>query len=103
MADRTRPLLIGYFREIFFANASQRAATRQRLVEFAAQEGYALELILCQDFDQGQSEFERLLELIKFHGASAVVISEPADLDGAQRHRLEVETDAHVLVATSPP
>lgn len=76
MADRTQPLLIGYFREIFFATATQRAAIRERLVGFAAQEGYTLELILCQDFDQGQSEFERLVELVKFHGASAVVISD---------------------------
>ncbi len=101
MADHIRPLLIGYFREMFFATASEKAAIMRRLTEFAAREGYTLDSILCQDFDQTWSEFDRLLERISFRGISTVVISAPADLNQDQRLRLQHKA-VHVLTAPPP-
>jgi hypothetical protein len=102
MADHTRPLLIGYFQEIFFATPADKAAIRDRLIGFATREGYTLDSILCQSFDQQGPEFERLIALAKFHGVSNVVVSAPADLSPDQRVRLEAEAGAHVLVAPPP-
>lgn len=102
MADHTRPALIGYFREVFFATAPEKAAIRRRFTEFATREGYALDSILCQDFDQTWSEFERLLELAKLRGVATVVISTPDDLTQDQRHQLEAEARVHVLIAPPP-
>lgn len=102
MADHTRPLLIGYFREIFFATASEKAAIMRRLTEFATREGYTLDSILCQDFDQTWSEFDRLLELARLRGISTVAISTPDDLTQAQRRQLESEAGVRVLIAPPP-
>ncbi|TDD28547.1 hypothetical protein E1218_06930 [Kribbella turkmenica] len=102
MADHTRPLLIGYFREIFFATAPEKAAIRRRFTDFAAREGFAMDSILCEDFDQARSELDRLIGLAELHGVSAVVISTPDDLDQDQRRRLEREAGVHILLAPSP-
>jgi hypothetical protein len=102
MADHTRPLLIGYFREIFFATAPEKAAIRRRFTEFAAREGYAMDSILCQDFDQTWSEFDRLIELARVRGVSTVVLSTPDDLTQDQRRQIEDAAGVHVLIAPPP-
>jgi hypothetical protein len=103
MTDHTRPLLIGYFQEVFFSTPAEQATTRRLLEDFAAREGFTISWILFERYDQKWIEFERLIELARHNGVTTVAIPTEADLDDDQRRRLQAEAAAHVVVATTTP
>jgi len=103
MTDHTRPLLIGYFQEVFFSTPTEQAATRQLLEDFASREGFTVPWILFEWYDQKWTEFERLIELARNNDVKTVAIPTEADLDDRQRRRLHTEAAAQVVVAATSP
>ncbi len=98
MADRTRPLLIGYYQETFLMSATEKDTVSRRFAGFAAREGYVLGPIVRQELDGKPSRFEHLVALAKRLGAAAVVVSGNADISPSQRSELTA-TKVRVLVA----
>ncbi|MFI5736154.1 hypothetical protein ACIA49_38930 [Kribbella sp. NPDC051587] len=102
MTDRTRPLLIGYYKETFLMTATEKDAVSRRFAEFAAREGYALGPIVRQELDGKPSRFKHLVSLAERLEAAAVVVSSEADLSTAQRLELTA-AKVQILNTSTPP
>jgi hypothetical protein len=102
VTDRTRPLLIGYYKETFLMSATEKNAISRRFAGLAAREGFVLGPIVRQELDGEPSRFEHLVALAQRLGAAAVVVPSTTDLSTSQRSEL-IAAKVRILAAPAPP
>ena len=103
---RTRPLMLGYVRRHLLMTDAELVAVRQRITQFAFEEGFALGTVYIEEVETVPAAFEALVAAASDDEVSAVVVPTLLHLAvlGAPRDlkmHFEYCTGTRVLVATS--
>lgn len=103
--DRTRPLLLGYFRAHLLMTVNEMAQARSLLSAFATTEGFALGTVFIEHADSAPAAFDALIEAVQRYEARAVAVPHLRHLSvlgtpSKVRLHLERVTSARLLVAS---
>lgn len=102
VVDQTRPVMLGYFLEVFLMTPTEQARVKEQLIEFAAREGFAIRAIFVEGLDTRPAAINALIEMVRRDNVTAVVVPSADDLDRRDRRRLE-DVGAYVVVAGCSP
>jgi hypothetical protein len=94
--------MLGYVLEVFLMTPTEQARVKEQLIEFAAQEGYAVRAIFVERLDTRPVAINTLIEMLRRDNLTAIVVPSADDLDRHDRRRLE-EAGAYVVVAGPSP
>lgn len=107
MTDRTRPLMLGYLRELPAMTTAEIAAVKRHLEAFAYAEGYVLGGVYLERLNREPAAFQALVEEVQRRDVRAVVVPTRRHLDvlsdpTPKRDQLERTTSARVFFVDSP-
>jgi hypothetical protein len=104
MTNATRPLLFGYVRVHLLMTRRELNGVKQRLAEFADDEGYTLANIFIEQAHTVPAAFQALVDAARKHEVKTVVVPGMQHLKvlpPGMREHLEHYAGAHVIAAES--
>ncbi len=102
--DRTRPLVLGYFRAHILMTIHEMAQVRTALAAFASAEGFTLGTVFIEHADSAPAAFEAMVAAVRTGEVKAVVVPSLRHLGvlGAPsnvKRQFESRTSARFLAA----